>query len=1249
MPGVDGAPAGSDQNDSSTAVTRNGPPAPVPPANPTSENKPDSTMAAELDDFGLPIRKYTAPAEEETREIATAAGTDDKPRNAAKDEPRDASRQSEGTVRENQVAAVAADIGNSDATTRKDSGPASVRDPKDAVSDNDNDAADAPRVSATTSLPERGVADQTNSAPQVDARRAEETPDNASPQPGSSRHADDKSAKAEDQASSEAQTTEPETTDSKHDASKRLSVVGASEFSHQQLTSNQPEKKDGDDVEWQVMPAYAPYDIYDDDNKLVAKEYDEKEDDETYGYAGLGGAGKGYTRVLLDDDAESATSMDEHTQYLFKDGGGGTSTGVTDDDQRDAVGQLQATKELLTEGQRVAYVGLTRLELSAMLKEIESIEHSSSKTKKQLTLAAESMKMWSQKMMIRLYAHMDISPAEQVMIEQLSSHGVMPEDLTPVLMANARVRNPMAADEVERSSMSSPSPSRPASVASPVPKQAVEPPPPYSMDDDSELTAPVRTPSQMPTTQKIDIDIRWTVLCDLFLMLIADSIYDARSRLLLEKVAKDLEIPWLDICRFEKKVTDALEMQANAETENWNEDEHMENRRKLALKRRYIMMGLATVGGGLVIGLSAGLLAPVIGLGLAAGFTTIGIGGTGGFLAGAGGAAIITSTAAASGGIVGVRAANRRTGAVKTFEYRPLHNNKRVNLIVTVSGWMTGKVDDVRLPFSTVDPAMGDIYSVLWEPEMLSSMGDTINILATEALTQGLQQVLASTILMGLMAALQLPVVLTKLSYLIDNPWTVSLDRATMAGLILADSLIDRNLGTRPVTLVGYSLGSRVIFSCLQELAKKGAFGLVQNVYLFGSPVVVKTDEYLRARTVVAGRFVNGYNRNDWILGYLFRLTNGGIRRVAGLAPIEDVPGLENMDVSEFVVGHMDYRHAMPRLLRECGWLVESDEFSEIEDPDPDNYQERQRELITEIEEARRELEKEGGKGTKGGAFGFFKRKKAPQKQEWEVYEDSLKAGSKSGRTEDKEGNNHGVLFDVDAIRAEIAKESGNKKETNNNSSNNNLEEELLQVREIKSTLPPIKLELSSNNNTNTTNQFPASSQRQNLRETKSAEAIPSFSANDAKSPPRSSHDPATITSTSSPSPFSKERTPTFAESGGKHHSPYYAYGFTANGQHGGLGHEGDDDDGVQMTFDLGGGGGSTGLEESGREPSMLYSDKAAGEVGGGSGEAAAASSSGRPEMVQSAQTVPNITLADPWADEEEEFGKEREIQMTFA
>lgn len=504
--------------------------------------------------------------------------------------------------------------------------------------------------------------------------------------------------------------------------------MGLSEFSHQQVASkSEKEEEKEEELAWQEMPAYARYDMYDDNDKLIAREHND-EDEEKYGYGGLGGAGKGYTRVIMDDDVESATSMDENTQYLFKEV---NSTSMMDenDEQRDAVSQLQATKDLLTEGQRIAYVGVVRLELHAMVKEMEDIEHTK-KTKKWVSFASEAMKMFSQKMMIRLYAHMEISQAEQVMIEQLAEHGVLPTDLTPILMANSRVNNPMAekaprSSAGDRSSVSTPPPK------SPDQEVAAEPPPPYQ-ETESEDLPDVRTPSQLPSSSKLDIDLRWTVLCDLFLMLIADSNYDARSRCLLERVAKSIDIPWIDICRFEKRVTDALEMQQAAEQENWNEEEHMEERRKMALKRRYVMMGLATVGGGLVIGLSAGLLAPMIGAGLAAGFTTIGVSGTGSFLAGAGGAAVITSSAAASGSLIGGRAANRRTGAVRTFEYRPLHNNKRVNLIITVSGWMTGKVDDVRLPYSTVDSVMGDIYSVLWEPELLRSMGDTINLLATE-------------------------------------------------------------------------------------------------------------------------------------------------------------------------------------------------------------------------------------------------------------------------------------------------------------------------------------------------------------------------------------------------------------------------------------------------------------------------------------------------------------------------------------
>lgn len=527
------------------------------------------------------------------------------------------------------------------------------------------------------------------------------------------------------------------------------SVSSLNQYSHQhalQPRKDDKEEKAVDEGEWQTMPAYARFDMYDDDDKLIAKENVEELEDLS-GYANLGGAAKGYTRVIMDDDADSVTSLDDNTAYLFKE----QNNGLHEEDEvaRDPLSQMQATKNLLTEGQRVAYVGLVRLATVEMEKRFAKLDRNRN-TKKAVDMQQETTKMWSQLMMLRLYGHMDITQSEQVMIEQLSQHGVVPADLTPALMKNARVRNP-AAEEISsptntdsgRPSVSSTRPdshdgkpddkSKSSSRLSLRDSISSPPPPPYEEEHEEGFEYPeVKSPSELPQSKNLDIDLRWTVMCDLFLVLISDGVYDARSRELFEQVGKYLSVDWLEICRFEKRVTDALEMQEQADKENWNEEDHMKARAKRARNKRLAFMGLATVGGGLVIGLSAGLLAPVIGAGLAAGFTTIGVAGTGSFLAGAGGAAVITTTGVVTGSTVGVRAANRRTGNVKTFEYRPLHNNKRTNLIITLAGWMNGKVDDVRLPYSTVDPIMGDIYSVLWEPEMLRSMGDTINILATE-------------------------------------------------------------------------------------------------------------------------------------------------------------------------------------------------------------------------------------------------------------------------------------------------------------------------------------------------------------------------------------------------------------------------------------------------------------------------------------------------------------------------------------
>lgn len=159
--------------------------------------------------------------------------------------------------------------------------------------------------------------------------------------------------------------------------------------------------------------------------------------------------------------------------------------------------------------------------------------------------------------------------------------------------------------------------------------------------------------------------------------------------------------------------------------------------------------------------------------------------------------------------------------------------------------------------------------------------------------------------------------------------------------------------------------------------------------------------------------------------------------QVAGLAPVQ-VTGVENINVTEYVPGHMAYRTAMPKLLREVGWSVESDEFAEIEDPDPENHEQRQRELINEIEEARKELEKKQEK--KG--FSFWRKKKA-EKKEWEVYDENSKAPVAK-----KDGDGpveNPVMFDIDAIHREVAALSAQGVD--------------LEIKEIKSTLPPLKID----------------------------------------------------------------------------------------------------------------------------------------------------------------------------------------------
>lgn len=731
-----------------------------------------------------------------------------------------------------------------------------------------------------------------------------------------------------------------------------------------QKTAAEEESSESDSsVEWSAVPAISSYDLYNKSGELAVKAHGNPRLS-VQGQPSSGSVSSdhkrtstfGYTKVADEGQAQRSQATNKKTEFLFNhkvlnestrslNGAGPSKDSFDEFEDPDEPGvdlnptrQLSFTKDLLSEREIFAYVGAisvlandlcTQLALTCLCTNLTGRK----KLPQLLQKLQKEMGQWKSEILVRLYQHLDVSPEEIRMIENLTMHGIVLEDLCKCLKVSQVVENPWEDDSAKSQTSES-----------------------IEQENKSSGPSKILQPRDLAKQSELEIDVAWTVLCDLFLLLLVDGKYDSRSRTLFIKFAEVLKISSTELCEFERRIIDALDMEQSTEDQVWSEDQHMKARRKKNRRKKLCYVGLATIGGSVVLGLSGGLLAPVIGAGIAAGLSTAGITGATGFLTGVGGTAFVAATSTAIGAKIGRGAMSKRMGSVRTFEFSPLHNNRRVNLIVTVCGWMTGNEDDVRLPFSTVDPVEGDLYSLHWEPEMLKSTGQTINILASEIFTQTIQQILGATILTAFMSAVQMPMMLSKLGYIIDNPWNVSLDRAWAAGLILADTIISRNLGQRPVTLIGFSLGARVIYSCLVELCKRNAAGLVENAFIFGSPIVCNRDELIMARSIVSGRFVSGYSEKDWVLCYLFRATGGGFKSVLGISPIEGIEGIENFNCTELVQGHMAYRKNMPKLLKQMGLSVVSEEFVDIEEAvDPEEVQ-RQRKMIHDLDEAHKKM-----------------------------------------------------------------------------------------------------------------------------------------------------------------------------------------------------------------------------------------------------------------------------------------------------
>lgn len=195
--------------------------------------------------------------------------------------------------------------------------------------------------------------------------------------------------------------------------------------------------KDARGYDWRAKPSGAPgmhssrkdeFHSDDDDWKIgssrqaahQARETDSEESDDE------DEAGKGYTQLRLDEDVEG-DELHAATEYLFGGPGAGggphgsTAAGANDPSRsgpiESSVGysyqsestatplsQMMTTKALLSEPQKIAYVGLCSITAKEMLRAIKRVPGAS----KDLAESVKSMEEWQVKVMARLFQHMDI-------------------------------------------------------------------------------------------------------------------------------------------------------------------------------------------------------------------------------------------------------------------------------------------------------------------------------------------------------------------------------------------------------------------------------------------------------------------------------------------------------------------------------------------------------------------------------------------------------------------------------------------------------------------------------------------------------------------------------------------------------------------------------------------------------------------------------------------------------------------------
>ena len=152
------------------------------------------------------------------------------------------------------------------------------------------------------------------------------------------------------------------------------------------------------------------------------------------------------------------------------------------------------------------------------------------------------------------------------------------------------------------------------------------------------------------------------------------------------------------------------------------------------------------------------------------------------------------------------------------------------------------------------------------------------------------------------------------------NPWYSAMLKAQKTGAILAEAL-SRTEGTT-FTLMGHSLGARVIFFALMALSTKDE-RYVRDVVLMGGAVGRdKVKSWEKAGAAVTGTMYNCHSAHDDTLRHLYQMANAWLSKPAGLGAA--MPPAFNIDCTDFISGHTVWKANLPRVLERISDLGEA-------------------------------------------------------------------------------------------------------------------------------------------------------------------------------------------------------------------------------------------------------------------------------------------------------------------------------------